>query len=212
MTGSLTDITNAYTLFERFPQYRSVLGWIGDFVLAPDSRLHRPGPVCPRLSVAIDQDMVRLIAAHTNRATVHEASETVPALADLYSEVFDEAESFRRGALLAVFPDIDPAGASEFIDGGHALLRLDFVRRGLMLGEFHQASSVGSVHNPAFPVMRSPVPMFAVRALTVHDLLFLDRPGKQREELLGYYLKHVGGRAPAAVVDRVQRTLAAMGH
>ncbi|WP_327118970.1 hypothetical protein OHB12_12045 [Nocardia sp. NBC_01730] len=212
LPGSLTDIANAYKLFERFPQYQSVLGWVGDFVLTPDSRLRRPGAVCPRLAVAIDQNLVRLVAVRTTRPTVDEALDTVPALADLYVELFDEAESFRRGALLAVYTDIDPDGAAEFIDGGHARLRPDFVRRGLMLGEFHQSSSVGSVHNPAFPVMQSPVPMFAVRALSAHDILFLDRPGEQREELLGYYLEHVGDRAPAPVIGRVQRTLAAMGR
>lgn len=76
-------------------------------------------------------------------------------------------------------------------------MRAGFVRRGLMLGEFHKASSVGSVRNPEFTVMQSPVPMFAVRALMTHDILFLDRPGEHREELLGYYLEHVGGHAPA---------------
>lgn len=90
-------------------------------------------------------------------------------------------------------------------------MRAGFVRRGLMLGEFHKASSVGSVRNPEFTVMQSPVPMFAVRALMTHDILFLDRPGEHREELLGYYLEHVGGHA-LRVAGRVRQTLAAMGR
>lgn len=28
-SGSLTDIANAYKLFEQLPQYQAVLGWIG---------------------------------------------------------------------------------------------------------------------------------------------------------------------------------------
>jgi uncharacterized protein DUF6875 len=42
--------------------------------------------------------------------------------------------------------------------------------------------------------MRSPVPMFAVRALTLHDLMFLDRPHTlpaDRLEYLRLYLHHL---------------------
>ncbi|MFR9753860.1 DUF6875 domain-containing protein [Nocardia sp. 004] len=212
ISGSLTDIASADKHFERFPHYEAVLGWITDFVLAPDPRLARPGAVCPRLASSIDRNQVWLVTISTTSATVVESVQTAWILADLFGELFTTDDDFRRGTLLAVFPDLDPASAAAFIDDGHARIRSDFVRRGLMLGEFHPASSVGSVHNPAFPVMQSPVPMFAVRALTSHDILFLDRPGPHRQRLLGWWLDHVAGRASAAAVDHVQRTLTAMGR
>ncbi|MGW4370297.1 DUF6875 domain-containing protein [Nocardia takedensis] len=209
--GSLTDVANASTLFERFPSYRSVLGWVDDFVLAPDERLGRAGAVCPRLASAIDANLIRLVAVRTATSTVEDAVEVGLALADLYVELFDESR-FRRGGLLAVFPDLAPADAEEFIDGGHARLRPAFVRRAMMLGEFHPASTVGSVHNRAFAVMASPVPMFAVRALTSHDHLFLDQPGPDRDELLRCYRDHLGDRASTNVRGRVQAGLTSTGH
>ncbi|MEV4125677.1 DUF6875 domain-containing protein [Nocardia sp. NPDC049707] len=211
--SSFTDIANAAQMFERFPHYEQVLRWIEGFVLKPDRRLHRPGAVCPRLAPTIERNLVRLVTVKTTAATLAEAVEKIPHLADLYIELFGQSQALLRGGvLLAIFPDVDPDDAAEFIDGGHAAVRVDFVRRGLMLGEFHTSSSVGSVHNPTFPVMQSPVPMFAVRALTVHDILFLDRPGEHRAELLGHYLDLLGDQIPTQIARRVERTLETIGH
>ncbi|WP_280404553.1 DUF6875 domain-containing protein [Nocardia brasiliensis] len=209
---SLTDIASANEHFDRFPHYEAALEWITDFVLAPDPRLQRPGAVCPRLASTIDRNQVWLVTVATTIGRVEESVQTALMLADLFDELVTADDDFRRGALLAVFPDLAPSSAAEFIDDGHARVRPDFVRRGLMLGEFHPASSVGSVHNPTFPVMASPVPMFAVRALTPHDILFLDQPGPNREQLLGWWLDRVGGRASTAAVDHVQRALTATGR
>ncbi|MFE1591465.1 DUF6875 domain-containing protein [Nocardia sp. NPDC058705] len=209
--GSLTDVANAHTMFDEFPCYQAVLGWMANFVLQPDERLGRAGAVCPRLASAIDADLVQLVAVRTAGTSIDDAVRIGQGLADLYVELFDET-TFQRGALMAIFPDLDPADAAQFIDAGHARLRPEFVRRAMMLGEFHPASTVGSVHNRDFPVMQSPVPMFAVRALTTHDALFLDQPGPDRHELLRHYLDYLGDRAPTTVLRRVQARLPKTGR
>jgi len=82
---------------------------------------------------------------------------------------------------------------------------MGFVERGLMLGEFHPLSTVTSVYNP-LPVMRCPVPMFAVRALSPHDLLFLDSDAVtmgERRHYLEHYLRHVDAQLTPAVRARV---------
>jgi hypothetical protein len=132
-------------------------------------------------------------------------------LAKRYPELFRTPSEFRSGALLAVFPDLPADAAPTFIDEGHARLRMEFVSRGLMLGEFHPHSPVGSVYNPQLPVMRSPVPMFAIRALSRHDLLFLDRPTTPPADL-ARYLRHllrlVGDQLTSTDLDRIQARLA----
>ncbi|MEV8333897.1 DUF6875 domain-containing protein [Streptomyces niveus] len=188
--GSLTDVAHAPDLYGRYPQYERVMGWVRSFVTQPHADLGRPGAVCPRLAPALRLNLVHLVAVGTNTASADEACEKGGALAALYEELFDDPESFRAGALMAVFPDLPDDHADTFIDGGHARLRMDFVARGLMIGEFHPRSTVTSVRNPALPVMRCPVPMFAVRALSRHDVIFLDRPQTppaEREQ----YLKHL---------------------
>ncbi|WP_436498592.1 DUF6875 domain-containing protein [Actinokineospora sp. HUAS TT18] len=208
--GSLVDIDGAHELFERYPEYEAGLRWIREFVTQPDPRLNRPGAVCPRLAPAIRKNLLRLIVIRTARADVDEAWEKAGHLADLFLELFQRPEEFRTGSLLAFFPDIDRDGAAEFIDGGHRRLRMEFVGRGLMLGEFHKLSTVGSVRNADFPVMRSPVPMFAVRALTTHDILFLDQPATpeaDRVRYLRHYLEHLGDQLSPDTRAEIERSI-----
>ena len=210
--GSLTDAEHAASLFTRYPMYRAGLEWITAFITRPDPRISRPGHVCPRVAPSLARNLVRLVAVPVTSSSAAEAREKCVHLAGLYEEVFADPGEFAAGALLAFFPGIDPARAGEFIDGGHRQLRLLFARRGLMLGEFHPASTVTSVRNPSFAVMRCPVPMFAVRAMSVHDLMFLDRPGAQPGQAAPYlrqYLAHLGSRVSPQVRQRLLTRLAA---
>jgi hypothetical protein len=209
--GSLTDTDGAPSLFGRYPDYRRTMQWLDAFVTQPHPGLGRPGAICPRLAPALRRNLVHLVAIRTLTRSVDEAVDKGQALAGLYRKLFTDLESFRAGALLAVFPDLPPEAAPEFIDGGHAQLRMDFVASGLMIGEFHPHSTVTSVRNPALEVMRCPVPMFAVRALTRHDVLFLDRPdtpADRRAQYLRHLVHHLGDQLPAAELDRIRASIA----
>jgi hypothetical protein len=50
-----------------------------------------------------------------------------------------------------------------YIDGIQRPLRDEFVREGLMLGEFHQLSQSKGIHNKEFRPLRSPIPMLTIR-------------------------------------------------
>jgi hypothetical protein len=193
--GSLTDIAGAPALFDRHPGYELVLRWMDEFITRPDPRLNRTGPVCPRVAPARRQNLIHLVTVRTSGRSAETAVAVGPHLADLFEQLLPAGPARRAGSLLALFPDVAAADGPEFIDRGHRLLRMGFVERGLMIGEFHPDSEVASVHNPGFRVMRSPVPMFAVRALSIHDLMFLDIPGRpidEREAYLVHYLAHLG--------------------
>lgn len=210
--GSLTDIDNAPTMFSRYPMYAQAIEWLNTFVTQPHPDLGRPGAVCPRLAPALRRNLVHLVAIRTTTASVDEAVEKGSALPALYQELFTDEESHRNGALLAFFLDLPTQAAPEFIDGGHARLRMDFVARGLMIGEFHPLSTVTSVHNGEFAVMRCPAPMLVVRALSRHDLLFLDRPGTpagERAQYLTHVLHHLGDQLPGADLGRIHAGIAA---
>jgi hypothetical protein len=156
------------------------------------------------------RDLLWFVSVRTPDAELSSAVAAGLQLAALFLKLFPAPIQFRSAALLAFFPDLAAADAGEFIDGGHRRLRMDFVRRGLMLGEFHPGSQVTSVRNAEFPVMRCPVPMYAVRALTVHDLMFLDQPGEKparRMEYLQHFLHHVGAELSPAVRAEVELTI-----
>jgi hypothetical protein len=210
----LTDVTGALALYPRYPAYEQVLAWVQEFVLQAHPHLGRPGAVCPRLAPAIRRNLVRLAAIRTVSTSVDEAYDIGLSLGALYRDLFPTPGEYQSGALLAVFPDLPSDAAGAFIDGGHARLRMHFVAGGLMIGEFHPQSPVASVHNPQLLVMRCPVPMFAVRALSRHDLLFLDRPTTppdDRARYLHHLVQHVGAQLTRTDHDRIQRSLAAAG-
>ena len=76
-----------------------------------------------------------------------------------------------RGALVVAAPQLRDAG--HVIDDVHAMLKDEAVHAGLMLGQFHENCTEPSARNPSFAVNRSPIPLLAIRAMTVHDILFL---------------------------------------
>jgi hypothetical protein len=201
--GSLTSAAGAADLFHRFPVYRQALEWLEQFVMRSHPDLGRPGAVCPRLAPAMRVDTVWLVAICVTGASAEHAVEAGRVLGHLFDDLATEAQR-QSAALLGFFPDLPARDAAGFIDGGHRLVRPWFVERGLMLGEFHPTSTVGSVHNRDLPVMRCPAPMFAVRAITPHDLMFLDQPHTPLTDRLAYleaFRRHVGARLnPAARV------------
>jgi hypothetical protein len=200
----LTSAAGAADLFDRYPVYRQGLQWLEQFVTRPHPDLGRPGAVCPRLASSLHADTVWLTAITVTGVSPEHAIAAGHLLRHLFEDL---AGGPRRqsAALLGFFPELPAQHAADFIDGGHQLLRPWFVEHGLMLGEFHPTSAVTSVHNRAMPVMRCPAPMFAVRAITPHDLIFLDQPGTSPGARLAHlrnFGTHVGARlSPAARAD-----------
>ncbi|NBH08579.1 DUF6875 domain-containing protein [Amycolatopsis sp. SID8362] len=200
----------AALLTESHPWYADGLRWLDDFIMRPDRRLGRRGAVCPFVAPALAQDIVCFTTLRSAGRSASDAHESCSVLADLFLDRFGGKPEFRSAALLAFFPDVAPEDAPAFIDGGHRLLRMPFVRRGLMIGEFHPRSTVASVHNPAFVVGAAPVPIFAVRALSGHDLMFLDRddyPPAVRYEFVRQFDRYLGAQLGSAARARLDRRL-----
>ncbi|GAA3390279.1 DUF6875 domain-containing protein [Cryptosporangium minutisporangium] len=212
--GSLVRAGDSATAFGRYPQYRDGMRWLEQFITQPHPDLGRQGAVCPRLAPALRADAVWLVAIavpHFTRGNAVEAGR-------LLMRVFEDlATGPHRAitALLGFFPGLPAEQAAEFIDDGHRLLRAEFAEQGLMLGEFHASSTVGGVHNRAFPVMRCPTPMFAVRVMTPHDLLFADQPDTPpagQVAFLRAYQRHVGSRLSPASRNELRARLVRAGQ
>ncbi|WP_033345438.1 DUF6875 domain-containing protein [Catenuloplanes japonicus] len=185
--------------------------WLTEFVTQPHPDLGRAGAVCPRLAPALHLGTVWLVAIRVHRAHPDDAVEAGRLLMRVFDALPGTGERSSH-ALLGFFPDLAATAAAAFIDVGHRLLRPEVAARGLMLGEFHPASTVGGVHNRDFPVMRCPVPMFAVRVMTPHDLLFADQPGTPPADRLAYleqFARHVGPRLRPPGQDDLRARLTA---
>jgi heptaprenyl diphosphate synthase len=153
----------------------TVLGWLREYVSEPSSQIGRTGPICPFVPSALRDNAVRFSFYYgidgSNPADVREL------LIDELRE-FDStaAPASRAGtslaSLLVVLPDTGRDGWAV-MDEVYGDLKEFAVGHALMVGQFHPICAEPAVRNPAFPVSRSPVGLFAARRMAPHDILFL---------------------------------------
>jgi len=208
--GSVVDVDSVRREPALFADAARALGWLDSFVLQPNDGLGRPGHVCPRLGPVVSANRLTFVTMHTPDAELCTAYAAGQQLAALYRSLYPDTADHKSAALIAMFPDLPEAEAGAFIDGGHKLLRMEYVGQGLMLGEFHPTSAVASVRNDQLPVMQAPVPMYAIRGITPHDIMFLDRPTEDPQRRISYlehYLHFVGPQLAASARIRVSATL-----
>jgi hypothetical protein len=194
--------------------YRSIAGWVKEYLPNPHPSLGRMGPVCPYTAGAVTRNSVRIIVLRlgpVNRAGQIEKEVL------RYKDVFEREraamgeEERVYAVLMLAFPDVSLGDAPELVDGTKERLKPQFVNEGLMLGEFHQANESPGLHNAGFRPLRSPVPMLVMRQMVPSDIAFLDRPeepDERRASFLEAYLRLPG--LTAAERARAERGLPAV--
>ena len=86
-------------------------------------------------------------------------------------------------ALLIVFPKIEPK-FFEALDECHQKIKPKMVKLGLMVGQFHPRCRERAIHNQRWnSISTSPVPLMAMRHMTLHDIMFL---GDDRQSFREY--------------------------
>jgi hypothetical protein len=194
---------------------RDALAWAERYLAQPHPDLGRPGAVCPFVQPALDERAVWF--AEADLAGGSEAA--VDECLLRYAELFDSLpplgpQARQRKAVVVVFGAVPPQQALRLLSGALSRTKPAFVARGLMLGPVHPAADAPGAHNPAFRPMRGPVPLVAIRALLESDLVFLDRPGDDRERRAAYlssYLDQLAPRLSAARRRKAEQALAALG-
>lgn len=192
--------------------YATGLNWMQRFIMQPHPDLGRKGAVCPFAK-----------PSHEERALLFSAFDAANMPFDVYIDVlmrmprfFGQLAKARHEPTellsLAIFPIGLPADAHyKFIDFAHSILKPLYMECGLMLGEFHPASTVRGAHSPTFRSMRSDVPLFVIRAMALHDILFIDGASASlgmRVHELDCYLRWNAHRLPAGEASRITARLA----
>lgn len=152
-----------------------VLGWLRDYVGASSERIGRPGPICPFVPGALNAGAVRFSFHYgVDACDVDELSRLVSAELREFKATTEPPKSsgVSLHSLLVVLPDAAEEGWRR-IDESYGALKDLAVGAGLMIGQFHPACAERAVHNPAFPVSRSPIALYAIRHMAPHDALFL---------------------------------------
>lgn len=208
---SLCKYSEVLNKVNEYPIYKIGIEWLSNFIGKPHPNLGRPGAVCPFVPSSIKKNFITLGVIRTIKNTKEEAIEKLTPLVDFFYKLEPTAgANVALKCLVIFFPDIDPVNAQDFIDEGHRTLKKHYVSNGLMIGEFHPSSLVPGYYNKNFYPMASPVPAFAVRYMSAHDIQFLNRPVDSVEMRLFYiqhYLKFVGNKLAANQLAQTKRLL-----
>lgn len=147
--------------------------WLTTHVTQPHSDLGRSGPICPFVKPALALDALTIRTVRWNDRYDSSSLESVVTLAvPLFEAIHRSSSEKRLVSLIVAFPGM-PEPQWALIDSVHARVKGQIVARGLMIGQLHPNCLAPAAHNPLFPVNRSPMPLFVLRQMAIHDILFL---------------------------------------
>ena len=178
---------------------RTVRDWIQDFIVVPNDRLGRPGPVCPFTPVSIERQVLWLAAEHLADGGV---PRLVELLEDCKGKLLELAPADGAGAnvgvIVLVLPDVSPEQAPALFGGALAQLAVpSLVEDGVLFGPFYDGHDGTAIYDKSFRPFQSPVPFLFVRHTVLDDWKFV----LGSDEMLGHWARRFG--------ESATRTLAA---
>jgi Domain of unknown function (DUF6875) len=184
--------------------------WVEEYVCRPHPEIGREGAVCPFLPNVVQADGLHVEIDDTLDGSDPAAMEARVRAAVPVFEAIPLAPW--KKALALLFPKVVGADVTV-VDRVQAAVKPDCVRRGLMVGQFHPLSTEPGARNPAFPANRAPFAAIALRHMSYHDIVFLDRdPEMFREYQDRYGDDFSGGRdLDPFLVDRYEAAAARFG-
>ena len=192
--------------------YATGLAWIRRFIMQPHPNLGRKGAVCPFAKPAHDEHALMFCAFDAMDMPFSTYIDTLMRLPSLFERLAKQRREPSDLLSLAIFPlGLRAEAYYKFIDCAHGILKPFYMECGLMLGEFHPASTVRGAHSPTFRPMRADVPLFVIRAMALHDILFIDgesTPLSMRVHELECYLRWNAHRLPASEGEFIRSRLA----
>ncbi|WP_406174403.1 DUF6875 domain-containing protein [Streptomyces sp. NBC_00996] len=164
--------------------------WLTGYITKPHAELGRSGPVCPFVEPSRRAGCFVLYTAEWRpEFGLSHMVDTVDNAVEYFATHEWDSRNSNLHSLLVAVPDL-PRDAYWLIDKAHELTKDRVVARGLMLGQFHPTCEEPAARNSGFPVNRSPVPLFAVRNMALHDILFLHADDVWFAEYEQHYGRH----------------------
>lgn len=192
--------------------YAKGLAWMQRFIMRPHADLGRKGAVCPFAKPAHEERALLFCAFDAAGMSFDVFIDTMMRLPRVFDELAKQRAESTELLSLAVFPTgLNADSYYKFIDCAHVILKPFFMECGLMIGEFHPASTVQGAHSPTFRPMRADVPLFVIRAMALHDALFIDGESTalgMRVHELECYLRWNAHRLSAGEAQRIEARLA----
>ncbi|WP_381560723.1 tryptophan 2,3-dioxygenase [Streptomyces eurythermus] len=152
---------------------REIRTWFTEFLSRPHPDLGREGSVCPFVEPALRAGSLTL------ETIDYDTAGGWTGIADAMRRQLDSyaGRGWPEGkesisSLVTALRDM-PGHHWPLLDEAQRRVKDEAVHRGLMIGQFHPRCPEPSVWNTAFAVSRAPRPLFAIRRMALHDILFL---------------------------------------
>jgi hypothetical protein len=176
--------------------FEAGLAWIQRFIMQPHLELGRKGPVCPFARPAHEDRAMHFCALDVGEMSFDVFIDVMMRMTRLFNRVAGNLSGRSDLLSLCIFPrNLRAESYYKFIDCAHSMLKPFYMNAGLMLGEFHPLSAVRGAHSQTVFPMRSDIPIFVIRLISSHDILFIDRQSGAlgiRIHELECYLRSVG--------------------
>jgi len=155
-------------------EVQRALDWARTFLTAPNPAIGRSGPVCPYVQESFARHSLLVAWRPEADCTDEVLASDLLDFATSFAELRDRVPADQRHlvAVLIMLSNVDPSSATP-LDELHANLKGEFVRRGLMIGQFHPRCDAPGLWHDDFRPLQSPVPLLAVRGMVASDLPFL---------------------------------------
>jgi hypothetical protein len=151
-----------------------VLDWLTNHIAQPHPEIRRRGPMCPFVGPAVaHDDLTIVIQRGLDGSDAARLERLVRDQVETYrTEHTIDRASEKHHAVVLVLPDVVPSNTAA-LDAVHAAIKNELMEYGVMLGQFHPTCDVPAARNPDFAVQRAEIPCFALRPMTLHDVLFI---------------------------------------
>ena len=154
---------------------RRVATWAKEFLSRPHPDLGRPGHVCPWVNASIRNERFLLTLIRRAHENLSAAEQTFLRLKRYFLEEMQPTagREAQLKTIVVLFTGLPPDDVPSIINGLHVRLKPQFVREGLMLGEFFSKCEKEGLRNPKFRPLRSETPLIVIRSMVQTDIAFL---------------------------------------
>jgi hypothetical protein len=178
---------------------KTIVAWTRNFLCRPHELLGREGPVCPFTQPSLSHHLFWLTVLSGSTIDSEKAADTVERLREWFFELEPKSGSETiLKTILILFPEISHERAKDELEGLQKQLKPNFIKRGVMVGQFYEGCPESGLWNEAFHPLQSPIPLLAIRNMVPSDFPFLH--GKRgNSEMLLSYLNRFGTHIPPEV-------------
>lgn len=150
-------------------------GWVTDFLSKSNIDLGRTGAVCPYVQYAEEKGFFKVGVSEEAHPQLESIKELIISMKETFMEMSPTHKRDKKfKAITILFPNLKDTEIAEIIDGVQLSLKPEFVKQGLMLGQFYENCEQGGLRNSNFRPLQSPVPLLAIRNMVETDWPFLE--------------------------------------